>query len=318
MYFHLGKVFISHTAADKPFVRRLAARLKKSQFDAWLDERDLIAGDPLPESIGKALQAAKVILVVVSKASVASKWLRYELNVATERMIKGECRVIPIVIDETPLPPEVRGLLYADCRKGLASGIPSIVTALTHEARRAAMEHSFSSRVDKLVEEIFEGHGWCSPNLYRGQDWEVVAMPVPDVDGGEQDAFYDAISDYGLSWRGKSEPLDEGWLNEFQRGISDIQTDFALIVSERPVEFNVERSSTFPNVAVRRFKWDDLGMTSLQIVIVDFSGIHEEEQQKAALHEAKKLLIECGEYKNAETARLREAAAKRQGVEGKA
>jgi len=27
MYFQLGKVFISHTAADKPFVRRLAARL---------------------------------------------------------------------------------------------------------------------------------------------------------------------------------------------------------------------------------------------------------------------------------------------------
>lgn len=119
MHFRLGKVFISHTAADKPFVRRLAARLEKSHFPVWLDEHDLIAGDPLPESIGKALQAAKVVLVVVSKASVASKWLRYELNVATERMIKGECRVIPIVIDETPLPAEVRGLLYADCRKGL-------------------------------------------------------------------------------------------------------------------------------------------------------------------------------------------------------
>ena len=104
MHFHLGKVFISHTAADKPFVRRLAARLEKSQFHVWLDEHDLIAGDPLPETIGKALQAAKVILVVVSEASVASKWLRYELNVATERMIKGECRVIPIVIDQTALP----------------------------------------------------------------------------------------------------------------------------------------------------------------------------------------------------------------------
>jgi hypothetical protein len=69
---HLGKVFISHTSADKPFVRRLAARLKKSHFHIWLDEHDLIAGDPLPQSIGKALQAAKVILVVVSKASVAS------------------------------------------------------------------------------------------------------------------------------------------------------------------------------------------------------------------------------------------------------
>jgi hypothetical protein len=294
MHLHLGKVFISHTAADKPFVRRLAARLEKSQFHVWLDEHDLIAGDPLPESIGKALQAAKVILVVVSKASVASKWLRYELNIATERMIKGECRVIPIVIDDTPLPAEVRGLLYADCRKGLVSGTPSILTALKHEDRRAEMEYSFSSRVGKLVDETFEGRGFVSPILYRGQDWDVVTMPIPDLDGNEQDAFYDAIPDYGRR-RGKPEPLEEGWLDEFERD---------------------QRSSTFPNVAVRRFKWEHLGMTHRQIVVVDFSGMNDEEQQKAALREAKKLLIDCGEYKNAETTKLREDAAKKSEIRG--
>jgi hypothetical protein len=316
MHLHLGKVFISHTAADKPFVRRLAARLEKSQFHVWLDEHDLIAGDPLPESIGKALQAAKVILVVVSKASVASKWLRYELNIATERMIKGECRVIPIVIDDTPLPAEVRGLLYADCRKGLVSGTPSILTALKHEDRRAEMEYSFSSRVGKLVDETFEGRGFVSPILYRGQDWDVVTMPIPDLDGNEQDAFYDAIPDYGRR-RGKPEPLEEGWLDEFERGVEDTQSEFALIVSERPVQFKVDqRSSTFPNVAVRRFKWEHLGMTHRQIVVVDFSGMNDEEQQKAALREAKKLLIDCGEYKNAETTKLREDAAKKSEIRG--
>ena len=306
MNFHLGKVFISHTAADKPFVRRLAARLKKAGFDYWLDEHDLIAGDSLPESIGKALQAAKVILIVVSKASVASKWLRYELNVATDRMIKGECRVIPIVIDETPLPAVVRGLLYADCRKGLASGMPAILTALKHEARRADMEHSFSSRVDRLVEEIFGGRGWAGTTEYRANDWEFVTMPIPDLDGDERDAFYDTIPDSTRKWNDKSEPLDDRWLAEFEKGVEDTQTDFALIVSERPVQFKVDqRSATFPNVAVRRFKLKDLGMTYRQIVVVDFSGMHEVEQQRATLREAKRLLIECGEYKNVETAKLR-------------
>ena len=312
MNFHLGKVFISHTAADNAFVRRLAKRLEKSHFNIWLDEHDLIAGDPLPESVGKALQAAKVILVVVSKASVASKWLRYELNVATERMIKGECRVIPIVIDQTPLPPEVLGLLYADCRKGLASGIPSILSALEYEARRAEMEHSFSSRVDRLVDEIFGGRGFVSPLQYRGQDWEVITMPSSDVDGEDRDAFYDTIPDYGRRWRDKPEPLNDDWLAEFERGIEDTNTDFALIVSERPVQFKVdERSSAFPNVAFRRFKWEQLGITYRHIVVVDFSIVTEEEQQKAALQEAKRLLIECGEYKNTETAKLREDAAKK-------
>ena len=312
MHFHLGKVFISHTTADKPFVRRLAARLEKSQFQVWFDEHDLIAGDSLPERVGKALQAAKVILVVVSKESVASKWLRYELNVATDRMIKGECRVIPVVIDETPLPAEVIGLLYADCRKGLAQGLPSILTALQHEARRADMEHSFSSRVNRLVDEVFGGRSFVGTTEYRGQDWEVVTMPIPDLDGDERDAFYDTIPDYSRSWGGKSEPLDERWLDEFQRGVEDTQTDFALIVSERPVQFRADqRSSAFRNVAVRRFRWEQLGMTHLQIVVVDFSEMKGEEQQKAALREAKVLLIECSEYKNVETAKLREDKAKK-------
>jgi hypothetical protein len=281
MNLHVGKIFISHTKADKPFVRRLAARLEKAHFHVWLDEHDLIAGDLLSQTISKALEAAKVILVVVSKASVKSRWLRYELNVATERMIKGECRVIPIVIDDSALPPEVIGLLFADCRKGLAQGIPSILTALKHEARRAALDYSFSSRIDKLVEEIFEGKGFCSPVLYRGRDWEIVSMPVGDIDGEERDAFYDTISDYSRSWGGNREPLDEQWIADFERGVEDTGTGFALIVSERSVQFNVEqRSSVFPNVAVRRFKFKELGMTYRQMVIVDFSEVDEEEQQR--------------------------------------
>jgi hypothetical protein len=310
MHFHLGKVFISHTAADKPLVRRLAGRLEKSHFQVWLDEHNLVAGDRLPESVANALKAAKVILVVISKSSVGSKWLRYELNVATDRMIKGECRVIPVVVDETPLPAEVIGLLYADCRKGLARGLPSILTALQHEARRADMEHSFSSRVDRLVDEIFGGRSSVSTMEYRGQDWEVVTMP-PDLDGDERDAFYDAIPDYSRRW-GKPEPLDERWLDEFKRSVQNIQTDFALIVSGRPAQFKVDQcSSAFPNVAVRRFKWDNLGMTYLQMVVVDFSEMEVEKQQKEALREAKNMLVECGEYKDIETAKLRGDKAKK-------
>jgi len=313
MNFHVGKIFISYTKADKAFVRRLAARLTKENFPVWLDEHDLIAGDPLSQTIGKALEAAKVILVVVSKASVKSKWLRYELNVATERMIKGECRVIPLVIDDTALPPEVLGLLYADCRKGLPHGIPSILTALKHEARRAAMEYSFSTRVDRLVEEIFEGKGFCSPvNQYRKHDWDIISMPVPDIDGEERDAFYDTISDYSRSWGGKREPLSENWIAEFERGVEDTGTEFALIVSERSVEFKVDqRSSVFPNVAVRRFKFNELGLTYRQMVVVDFSEMNDEGHQKAALREAKKLLTECGEYHNAEIAKRRTELAKK-------
>jgi hypothetical protein len=96
----LGKVFISHSSIDKPFVRRLARRLEKEGFGIWLDERELVAGDSLGKKISEALDSARAVLAVASKASIESRWLEFEVNKATSRMVKGECRVIPVVIDK--------------------------------------------------------------------------------------------------------------------------------------------------------------------------------------------------------------------------
>lgn len=125
----LGKVFISHTAADKVFVRDLADRIQARGFSVWLDERDLLVGDSLAETIGVAIANARVILVVVSQESVKSQWLRYELNIATERMISGECRVVPVLKEKSDLPPEVKGLLYADCTESVEDGLRAILSA---------------------------------------------------------------------------------------------------------------------------------------------------------------------------------------------
>lgn len=62
-YAHLGKVFISHSSLDKPTVRRLARRLNDAGFETWLDEHELIVGDPLAARIADALQIARAALV---------------------------------------------------------------------------------------------------------------------------------------------------------------------------------------------------------------------------------------------------------------
>ena len=73
-------------------------------------------------------------------------------------------------------------------------------------------------------------------------------MPVPDLNGNDRDAFYDAIPDYGRSWRGKPEPLNEGWLAELERGIEDIDTDFDALFSSKGYHFPCKRfsSATIP------------------------------------------------------------------------
>ena len=102
-----------------------------------------VAGDALGKKISEALDSANVILVVVSQASIELKWLLFELNKVTVRMVKGECRVIPIVVEKVRLPPEVGGLLYADFTSSFEDGFQSVLTALQHEANRKAKEQGF-------------------------------------------------------------------------------------------------------------------------------------------------------------------------------
>ena len=100
----LGKIFISYSSKDKKFVRRLANTIEKEGYKVWLDEKEIITGDYLPKKIGEAIKLSKVIIVVLSKNSIFSKWVQYEINQSLEHMIKGKTRLIPILIDEIDLP----------------------------------------------------------------------------------------------------------------------------------------------------------------------------------------------------------------------
>jgi hypothetical protein len=154
-----GEVFLSHSSVDKSFVRKLTRRIEKEGFRVWLDEKKLIAGDVLGKTISEALDRASVVLVVVSKASVKSRWLSFELNKATERMVKGECRVIPVVIEKIELPAEVKGLMFADFTSSFKFGFKAVLTALQHEARAKV---SSWRRFDSAVTEVFGGISYVS------------------------------------------------------------------------------------------------------------------------------------------------------------
>jgi hypothetical protein len=110
----IGKVFLSHSSIDKPFVRRLAGRIRKAGFDVWLDELEVLPGDSIPARLAGALEGCRVVIVVISEESLKSKWLSYELNIAIERMVKGLCRVIPVLKDNVEPPPEIKGIAWAD------------------------------------------------------------------------------------------------------------------------------------------------------------------------------------------------------------
>jgi hypothetical protein len=286
----LGKVFISYSSLDRIITRRIVARLKKEGFSTWLDEHQLLAGDPLAEGIGTAISRAKAVLVVISANSIKSRWLKYELNIATERMVRGECRVIPIVIDNAQLPPEVQGLLYADLRKSFKYGIQGIISALDHEAYKSAIAESFYRKADMIADEIFGPRASVSAGSeYESLNYQSVSVPVEN-DEAETSITYETVSDY----LGGSEPLSKRWWDEYQQSRDKYLEHLHLVITERPVTFKIPQGP-IDSIFVHRRINIPMQLLVGAIVIVDLSKVKSMSARIESVKKARELLISLAE-----------------------
>ena len=88
----MSKLFISHSSQDDAFVRGLQQALGDLGQDVWIDSRELRGGDLLWPEIQKAIEEASAYAVVVSPASLQSKWVGKELRHALERAEAARAR----------------------------------------------------------------------------------------------------------------------------------------------------------------------------------------------------------------------------------
>jgi hypothetical protein len=123
------RIFLSHAWADKDQVRPLAEQLRANGADVWFDEWELGPGDSLVQKLSDGLGACDVFLVVLSRDSVASKWVREELSSAVVRRIEDDTRLIPVLLDDVPRPAVIIHLVYVRLRP-----IEQAVTAILKRA----------------------------------------------------------------------------------------------------------------------------------------------------------------------------------------
>lgn len=110
-----GKVFISYSHADKPFASRLAEDLKRRRTPIWIDDAEVKVGDSIVRKIEEGISGAQYLIVLLSKNSVESDWVRRELEIAVnDEMEIGSVKVLPCLIEECALPVFLKGRLYAD------------------------------------------------------------------------------------------------------------------------------------------------------------------------------------------------------------
>jgi uncharacterized protein YjbI with pentapeptide repeats len=94
--------FISYSTKDQIFADRLHADLQNKGVRCWFAPHDLPIGAKTWDAIDQAIRARDKLLLILSKASIASEWVEDEVNQAyAEERSRKEVVLFPIRIDST-------------------------------------------------------------------------------------------------------------------------------------------------------------------------------------------------------------------------
>lgn len=91
-------IFVSYSSKDRDTVKKLVEVMKSRGWSVWWDPT-IRPGEYYEDVIEGALTVAKCVVVVWSKNSVASKWVRAEAAEAANRGV-----LVPVVIDAAKIP----------------------------------------------------------------------------------------------------------------------------------------------------------------------------------------------------------------------
>lgn len=176
----MADVFLSYSRDDQPIARRFAEGFSQEGFAVWWDQV-LEAGVAFDEVTERALVEAKAVVVLWSRRSVESRWVRAE---ATQAQANG--RLVPVMIEP--------------CRR-------PIMFELTHTADLSAWggeptDTRWRSLIDgmrRLIGDVASPAVSAGPSNSGGEEMfrrpAVAVLPFANMSGeAEQEYFVDGIT----------------------------------------------------------------------------------------------------------------------------
>ena len=177
------RVFLSHNKADKEVARALGGYLVLAGADVWFDDWEIRAGDSIPGKLNEGLAEFDVFILLWSVNAARSNWVQRELESAIHRVIEtGKARLVPCLLDDTPLPPLLQDLRAVDL-KDLEQGMSRLVDDL----------FGFRSRKDRLLA-IQDALIEMNRSLSLGLGWSVFIC-CPRCGGEESLKGWEAFDD---------------------------------------------------------------------------------------------------------------------------
>lgn len=111
-------IFLSHNHRQKSWVRRVVVFLRQRGLKVFFDEDSVNPGEDIVTALERAIDSSEVLVLVLSRSSVFSKWVAFETTLRIfEDPESSLRRLIPILvepIDRTMIRPSVRRLDAVD------------------------------------------------------------------------------------------------------------------------------------------------------------------------------------------------------------
>jgi hypothetical protein len=142
----MSRLFISHSTADRAFVEaELAGLFKALGFEVWFAEEDIQTADRWERAIRRGLESSEWVVVVMSKRSSKSEWVKDEVAWAIEHR---PSKLIPILINDCkPLDFHIHlpQIQHVDFRKVKKIAQEKLITLLVNEEYRPSKSNPYSS-----------------------------------------------------------------------------------------------------------------------------------------------------------------------------
>ena len=106
----MADIFISYKREEQDQARKLKDALEKQDLEVWWDP-NLRAGEHVDDVIEAALKEAKCVIVMWSRLSVESDYVKSEASLALDLK-----KLVPVAIEDTEYPLRYRGLQTPDLK----------------------------------------------------------------------------------------------------------------------------------------------------------------------------------------------------------
>lgn len=132
----MSDVFVSYSNSDRERVLPIVQLLGKQGWTVWWD-RKIPPGKVFDRVIEEAIAATKCVLVVWSRASIESDWVKNEASEGVRRGI-----MIPVLIDNVQIPFEFRRIQAAKLTSLSpdSSGAQELLSSISNLIQRPAPE----------------------------------------------------------------------------------------------------------------------------------------------------------------------------------